>query len=395
MDLGISEALGKVGSGYLQGSTVGKAAKALSRKLTNTENWEKLDGKTTLNAGSKTSLNPGENFAQASARVNAGKSPSKPAPIVDPNAGKQTLADKAKAISAKNSKSVIDQVGRDWSDNEPLLSNAGKLVKELPGTISKLGEARDSLISSYDGQLTKKKEQIKGNRELIEKNQRTTLGDQAEALRKSIFNTSLQLGPAANSSAAGAAARALSEAMGKNRAAVLTQTGDQISQENQNEENADEEYQLMRKAAYDWEEQQRNELEDDYRITKAALDRLKSKVPDWKKADIENESENKLQEFLKGISEISATAKNYRNYINGIITGKFDEARQIDASSIGIDAPAALDTPEFSDDIEMPIGEGEVDENATDFYKPNNKGKKRTGTEVFGNPLTLKDAMSQ
>ncbi len=387
MDLGISEGLGKVGN-FLRGSIVGNAALAASRKLTSTKNWPVLVN--TAQASGVPKMLPGESFAQASQRTNA-TLPTPPKATTPP---KKNLGANAKAISTKNSK-VTDSIGRDWNDQDDLLKNAGKSVAGLDTLKGSLGAARDTLLQSYDNQYGKKKEQIAGNKELIVKNQGSTLKDQADALRKSIFNSNLVLG-GGMSSASGAAARALAASMGKNRQNILTQAGDQISEENQNEVNATDEHEMMRKAAYDWEEKQKNELIAQFKVTDAALKRLRNKVPDWKQADIDNESESHLQNFLQGLNEINATAKNYRDYINGILTGKYNEAQAVDAAAIGIDTPAALDTPTFNDSVVLPNdGSGaQVDETATDFYNPANTPKKRVNTDIFGNPLTFDEAMA-
>lgn len=308
----------------------------------------------------------------------------------------QTLAQIAAGINAKNTaakSSSLNSIGADWNDSDSNISSTGKALKQMSGAIGNIGSAGSSLRDAYARQLAKKEEAIAGNKELITKNQTSTLRDQAEELRNSIFNNSLMLGGGA-SSASGAAARLLQKSMGKNRQSVLTEAGDKISAENQNEQNAIETHNTAREASYEWEKRQREEMIANYNDTKAAYDRLKSKVPSWKQADIDKESDANLKNLLAQLGEVSAKAKSYRDYINQIITGKNDEATATDMESIGIDAPAALDTPEFSDTINMPT-DGSVDENATSYYNPNAIGKKRVGTDIFGNPLTYDEALNQ
>lgn len=313
---------------------------------------------------------------------------------IGPAAPGNTLAGMAKTITSKNTGGGISSIGKDWSNSDDDISSASKALKQMNGAIGYIGNAGESLRDAYQRNLDKKKEAIAGNKELITKNQTSTLRDQADELRNSIFNNNLVMG-GGSSSAAGAAARLLAKAMGKNRQSVLTQAGDQISEQNQQEGDATEQFNTMRDASYEWEKRQRAEMVAKYNDTKAALDRLKKKVPDWKQADIEKESDSNLRNLLAGIGEISSAAKSYRDYINQIITGKNDEATAAEMEAIGINAPAALDTPEFSDQIDMPVGDGQVQDDATSYYNPNVTQKKRIGTDIFGNPLTFDEAMSQ
>ena len=308
-----------------------------------------------------------------------------------------TLKDMATSINTKNTgakSSAMDSIGKGWDDSDSSISSASKALKQMNGAIGYIGNAGESLRDAYQRNLDKKKEAVAGNRELITKNQTSTLRDQADELRNSIFNNNLIMGGGA-SSASGAAARLLSKAMGKNRQAVLTQSGDQISEQNQQEQDAVETHDTMREASYEWEKRQRAEMITKYNDSKAALDRLKKKVPEWKQADIDKESDSNLRNLLSGIGEISSAAKSYRDYINQIITGKNDEATAAEMEAIGINAPAALDTPEFSDNIEMPIDGSQVQDDATSYYNPAVTGKKRIGTDIFGNPLTYDEAMQQ
>lgn len=318
-------------------------------------------------------------------------------PMQGPPAPGNTLKTMASNINSKNTAaktSAINSIGKDWSDTDSDISSAGKSLKQMQGAIGYIGNAGEALRDAYQRNLDKKKEAVAGNRELIGKNQTSTLRDQADELRNSIFNKNLILGGGA-SSASGAAARLLQKAMGKNRQAVLTQSGDQISEQNQKEQDAVETHSTMREASYEWEKRQRAEMISKYNDTKAALDRLKKKVPEWKQADIDKESDSNLKNLLSQIGDVSAQAKSYRDYINQIITGKNDEATAAEMEAIGINAPAALDTPEFSDQIDMPIDGSQVQDDATSYYNPNVTGKKRIGTDIFGNPLTYDEAMLQ
>lgn len=303
--------------------------------------------------------------------------------------GSSSLGAKASAVSSGGSSKGLDFAGKDWDDSSSQLKDGQKAVDSIVNMKSNLGSTKDRLLNAYDTQLSKKNAQIAGNRQVIEKNQTKGLREQAETLRKSIFDASTRFG-GASSSVAGTLARSLQSGMGKNRQAVLTQAGDLISAQNQEATNATDSHNLSRKAVYDWEDMTKKELENEFQISQAALNRLKDKVPSWKKADIERQSNANLSSFMGSLQGIAQTARAARDKINMAISEKLAEANAVDSASINIDTPAELDTPEFSDQFNM-NPDGQDDPNATDFYNPKNTNKKRVGTDIFGNPLIIDD----
>jgi hypothetical protein len=291
------------------------------------------------------------------------------------------------SIDAQNKKNQIAALTAGWDDTDDSIEETEKALKSLGNSISSgLGKARDAYLGAAKNKLDKTNSAIAGNRELITKNQTKDLKDLAEEVRNSIFNTNINLGAAAGSSASQAAAKALSKAAGKNRATVLTGYGDKISTENQNEKNAVEEYEMQRKNIYDWEERNRKQLTEEYEDEKKVLDKLKDKVPSWKKKDIEALQDKNLSKFVSGLQSIYSAAKGYRDTLSAIITDMYGQSDELEAAGIGINPPAALDTPVFDENLEMPA-EGETDESAEDFYNPKVKNKKRQGTDILGNPF--------
>lgn len=293
------------------------------------------------------------------------------------------------ALATRQSQAKQDAIGRDWDNADDVRKTASGSLKGLKSLVETgFSSARDKYLRANDTNLQAKKDAIAGNRELITKNQGKDLGELAGNMRKSIFNTNLSLGAAAGSSASQAAQKAIGAAAGKNRANVLTGYGDQISQENQNETNATDYYKLNRDKVYEWEKQQKEQAIRNYNDQKRVYDRLKEKAPDWKKADIESESNSKLQELLGGLGNISASARAYRDQLNNVIYSLVDQAEGLRAENIGIDRPAELDTPEFSEQLDPGFLDGE-DTYGESYYNPNLKLKKREGSDLFDNPLVF------
>jgi hypothetical protein len=290
------------------------------------------------------------------------------------------------AKEERKAQALRNQIGKDWEGSGDEIGNTSGALKGFAGSIGNLTKARDAYLSANDANKLAKLNAIGGNRTLITKNQTGDLRDLAENLRKSVFNTNLSLGAGAGSSASQAAARALSQSAGKNRAQLLTGYGDQISEQNQNEVDTNDNYAMQRDKAYKWEEDERGKATQLYKEEKAILDRLKSKVPDWKKADIEAESNSRLQELFQSLAGIQSQARGYRDSLANLMTGMTGSADALRAENIGINTPAELDTPEFNDQIDTTGLDGE-DQYTEDYYNPNVKFKKREGANIFSNPL--------
>jgi len=189
---------------------------------------------------------------------------------------------------------------------------------------------------------------------------------------------------ASNSSASGAAAKALSKSAGKDRKTVLEGYGDQISGQKQEEQNAIDYYNLQRKNAYEWEERQKKIAQEEYELNKKVLSKLKDKLPDWKQDDLEDENDENLSNFMEQLAGISAQSRAFRDTLNSWLTEMGSSTMELESANIDIDAPAELDTPEFTDELDIDGGEEEED-----FYNPNIKDKKKEGSEndILSNPL--------
>ena len=295
------------------------------------------------------------------------------------------------AAAARDKQAAISAITGNWDDTSGSIKDVGKSLDSFKNTIgSSLGKARDAYLGAASTELDKKKAAIAGNRDLIMKNQKTDMGNLAEDIRKSIFNTNLGLGASAGSSASLAAEDAINKAAGKNRAQILTGYGDNISTENQNEQTAAETYATQRQQAYDWEERNKQQLMDEYNTEKAILEKLQSKVPDWKQKDIESLKSNNLDKLLSQLQNISNSAKGYRDTLSQMLTQQYGNADALNSAAVGITPPAALDTPTFDEHLSMP-GADQTDPNATSFTNPNVTGKKRVGTDILGNPYYVDD----
>lgn len=382
LDLRVSEGLGKL-AGATRGSLVSRAAKYASDSLQKNRQSNGLVFSATPKA-SEGSMTGGKSFQQAAQESNAKTGYTG---AVLPNVGSGSKFDTA--LANRKNEAAANAIGRDWDNADDVRKTAGGSLKGLKSLIETgFGSAREKYLRANDANLQAKKDAIAGNRELVTKNQTKDLGELASGMRKSIFNTNLSLGAAAGSSASQAASRALTNAAGKNRANILTGYGDQISQENQNENNATEYYKVNRDKVYEWEKQQKEQAIRSYNEQKRVYDRLKEKAPSWKQADIEAESNGKLQELLAGLGGISANARAYRDQLNNTILSLVDQAQGLRTENIGIDRPAELDTPEFSEQLDPGFLEGE-DTYGESFYNPNLKLKKREGSDLFDNPLVF------
>lgn len=306
-----------------------------------------------------------------------------------------SLAQKAQEISARNASAAAKAaIGQSWDKMGGFVDQTKNDVNSLGDPSTSLGQARDAMLGAYDRNFQKTTDAIAGNREVIQKNQKKDLADLADKVRKNIFGANISLGAGANGSAAGAAARAIQNAAGKDRASILTGYGDQISEQGQNETNAKDEYQLNRKKSYDWETKMREQAIAKYQANTQALNRLIDRVPDWKKADLVAENENNLKTLSTELASLGTQAANYRDYIFSVLDEANNSTQAIDESGINIDAPATLDTPEYSSEFGTPM-DGGVDPSAESFYNPTVKNKKRYGDNPFGNPLTFDEAFGQ
>lgn len=279
-----------------------------------------------------------------------------------------------------------NQIGKGWDDTDDEFSSAKSALSSSQKYISNLGKVKDQYLRSNDEFKRKTDEAISGNKTLIERNQKDELDDLAGDTRRSMDNTSVMLGVkgATGGSASKAASKALQRAAGKDRASILTARGDEMSYQKQEEQNAIEQYNLRREQAYKWEEDARKQAVLEYEADKKALDRLKKKAPDWKKADIDAESDNKLQGLLANLAGISARAKTFRDTLSAKMTEFGGSADELENAAVTVDAPAELMTPDFNENIDLT-----TTQEAEDFFDPNNTGKTRVikGYDAFGNPI--------
>ncbi len=292
--------------------------------------------------------------------------------------------------SSSNQK-VLDSIGRGWDDVGDVISTAKNSLGSSKNYISNLGKVRDQYLKSLDTYKAKQDAAIAGNKTLIEQNQKKDLDTLAGQTRKSIDNTNVMLGVkgASGGSASRMAARAIGESAGKSRAGVLTSYGDETSKQNQAAQNAVEEYKTKREQAYEWEKTARKQAEDEYNAQKKALDRLNNKKSGWKESDLKAESDKNLSNLLNSIGNIQAQAKAFRDNLAAKYTEYGGLADELESASVGIDTPAELDTPDFSENIDL-----NDPNNAEDWFDPNNTGKKIKvkSRDALGNPVAYEDA---
>lgn len=301
-----------------------------------------------------------------------------------PNVG--GAGSRGSASQYRQNQAALSSIGKGWNDANSTIKETSGALRNMGASISDLSKARDEYLTANDENLTAKRNAITGNRELIQRNQGNSLRDLADQVRKKIFSSNINLGASAGSSASEATARALSQAASKDRSGILTQYGDQISEQNQNEGNAVDAHKMQRDKAYEWEAQQKKAAIEEFNQTKQVLDRIKKMVPEWKRADLEEESNARLKDLLSNLGQIGAQAKSYRDSIHSLRDSMHSQAQGVRESNIGIDAPAELDTPQFNDQLDLTDLQGE-DPNATDFYNPNVKFKKRQSSDILNNPL--------
>lgn len=294
---------------------------------------------------------------------------------------------KTGASDARKSQSLSNMIGKGWNDVST--KGASSALKSLSGDMGMLTKARDAYLKAAEERKLAKENAISGNKQLIDRYQTKDLRNLGGQLRNKVLNTNLALGAAGSGSAGLAAARALARENAVSRSNVLTEYGDEMSAQNQEQEQIEPEYQSERKKAYEWEDRNKRTLIENYNIQKKALDRLKSKVPDWKKEDLENENANNLNNLLQGLASIESSARSYRDNLYSTYYGMADEASSLADSNLDIQAPSELQTPEFSPELDMSgLEEGEYD--ATDYYRPTTL-KKKQGKSIFDNPLIYEE----
>lgn len=300
----------------------------------------------------------------------------------------QTLENAGKNVgtSGSGSTAVSKNIGKGWEDTSDDIKETGKNLSSTKNIISNLGKVKDQFLKANDTFKQKTDEAIAGNKTLIERNQQDNLDDLAGDTRKSMDNTSVMLGVkgASGGSASRAASKAIQNAAGKQRAKVLTDHGDQMSYQKQEEQNAVEQYNLRRENAYKWEKDERERAILDYNEKQKALDRIKSKSSKWKQEDIDAESDKNLNKLFSGLNEISNWAQNYRAQLGAKMTEFGGSADELENAAVTVDAPAELMTPDFNENIDLTTRE-----EAEDFFDPNNTGKTRVikGYDAFGNPI--------
>lgn len=276
-------------------------------------------------------------------------------------------------------------IGAGWEDAEEVLSGTKKTLEDSGKTISQLGKVRDQYLKANDDHFAKTGEAIAGNKTLIEKNQGSELDELGGDVRDSVKNASLMLGikGASGGSASKAASKAIAKGAGKNRQAILKTRGDEFSAQKQAEENAQEEYDLRRNQAYEWEKTAREQAFNELKSALASVKKLSSKAGTYKEKDQEAESDKYLTRFLNNLAEISALGRTIRDNAYSKYQEFGGSVAELEAASVNVDPPSELMTPDFDADIDLEEGE-----DAEDFFDPNKTGKRViVGTDAFGNPI--------
>lgn len=294
---------------------------------------------------------------------------------------------KGGSSSTRQSQSLAGMIGKGWGDVST--KGASSALKSLSGDMGLLTKARDAYLKASEERKIAKENAITGNKQLVDKYQSRDLGNLGTQLRDKVMNTNMALGAAGSGSAGLAAARALAKENAVSRSNVLTEYGDEMSRQNQQQELIEPEYQSERKKAYEWEDRNKRSLIEDFKIQSKALERLKGKVSEWKKQDLENENANNLNKLLTGLASIESSARSYRDNLYSTYYGMADEAASLGDSNIGIQGPAELQTPEYSPEVDMSGLEDGTYE-ASDYYRPTTL-KKKQGKSIFDNPLIYED----
>lgn len=364
LDIGLSEALSKIVTG---------------RQATTPHNnllYKNISTNPMSSWPQNRSADESKSFADMSKDANAasGYTGAKPTDLNTP--GKSSG-------SGSSNAGVISAIGRGWEDSEDVLSDTRKSLNSSKNYISNLGRVRDQYLTSIDNYKKRTDEAIAGNKTLIEKNQKEELDNLAGDTKTTMDKTNVMLGAASNGSAGRAFARKIATDAGKERAKVLTARGDQTSYQNQAAANAVEEYNTKREQAYEWEKTAKEQALAEFKAQERALERLKNKASGWKDSDIKAESDKNLNNFMGSLNAIMVQAKGFRDNLSAKMTEYGGLADELDVASIGVDAPAELDTPEFTENIDF------TDPNNTaDYYDPNaGKGKVIKGYDALGNPI--------
>ncbi len=294
---------------------------------------------------------------------------------------------KGGSSSTRQSQSLAGMIGKGWGDVST--KGASSALKSLSGDMGLLTKARDAYLKASEERKIAKENAITGNKQLVDKYQSRDLGNLGTQLRDKVMNTNMALGAAGSGSAGLAAARALAKENAVSRSNVLTEYGDEMSRQNQQQTLIEPEYQSERKKAYEWEDRNKRSLIEDFKIQSKALERLKGKVSEWKKQDLENENANNLNKLLTGLASIASSARSYRDNLYSTYYGMADEAASLGDSNIGIQGPAELQTPEYSPEVDMSGLEDGTYE-ASDYYRPTTL-KKKQGKSIFDNPLIYED----
>lgn len=280
---------------------------------------------------------------------------------------------------------IIKAIGKGWDNASDEIDSVSKSLKKSKNYISNLGKVKEQYGKALEEYKRKYDEMVSGNKTMIEKNQKAELDDLAQDTRKSVDNANVTLGLLGGSggSASKMASRAIANSAGKQRASVLTARGDEMSYQNQQAKNAVEEYNLRKRQADEWEKTARKQAMEEYEDAKDALKRLESKKGKWKDEDIAAESDRNLSKLFESLNAIQAKAGNFRANLEAKMAEFGGSVDALEAESINVDAPAELDTPEFSESINF-----DSEEEQEDWFDPNKQGKRVIkGYDALGNPI--------
>ena len=300
-----------------------------------------------------------------------------------------SLAAAAKSMSGGGTTSnqkALDNIGKGGDDTGDSIKAAEKNVGSMKDAISNLGKVKDQYLKANDTYQAKTNDAIAGNKELINKNQQKDLNTLAADTRKSADSTNIMLGVkgASGGSASIAAGNAIAAAAGKTRAATLTSYGDEFSKQNQAAQDATDAYNLRVQQADQWESEARQQAMIDYQNAEDAIKRLKNKSGDWKASDLKAESSKNLDNLMSSLNNINTTASNFRTNLSAKYEEYGGKADELNSAAVTVDAPAELQTPDFSASYDYTDPN-----NATDFFDPNATGKTRVikGYDALGNPI--------
>ncbi len=225
----------------------------------------------------------------------------------------------AAAKEARERQKLLNQIGRGWNDITPehrrISSLVGKGKDELTDYLS---DMRKRWRNNVDTQERLSMKQLEDQRKLLQESKHNAMTDIARDARDQQFSAYNRLGihGAADSSAALMASRGIQRATEKSRRQLLKGAKEQLAQLQQEQRALQLRAQQERENIYAWAEQQKRDLLAAFKEQQKALKRLMKSAPEWRKRDLEDESDAHLQRYIAGLSAIEEAARAKRDELH-------------------------------------------------------------------------------